>query len=370
MFEIVHVAGNLISSKVHREIIDRYDAITGKKSLVIVPVKSCDSGSKSDLLCWRQDIVFIDIPNILRFFPVTKVLVVFLKVFFFHREKIRNSNKWFGHSVWTDGSLCWLWSFFLNTEYFLFLRNTDINVFFKIPWVKFFCNKIVSRAFKVFVPTKVYIEKAVDKFEKNELKKKFTHLPNGIDDFWHENICEIKTSRSDIVFVGKADKNKNLINTFLSISTNIDKLNFGIFHIVGISVKDFRLITNVDALPPWVKIHGFLNKKQLIDIYRSSTVLILPSYVETFGLVYIEALSQGCSIICSKNQGISLDLEDSKMVKVVDPSDTQDIFLKLQELLREKPLFDVALVTCGYRWQEIVESLTSQTFSRCDSENL
>ena len=369
MFEIVHVSGNLISSRVHREIIDRYDAITGKKSLVIIPIKSSDSGAKIELYCWRKDIVFIDIPSFLRFFPVIKVLVVFVKVFFFHREKIRDSTKWFGHSIWTDGSLCWLWSFFLNTEYFLFLRNTDINVFFKIPWVKYFVNKIVYRSVKIFVPTKVYLEKAINKFVKNENKEKFANLPNGIGDFWHENVYENKISRSDIVYVGKADKNKNLINTFLSIEKNIDKLNFGTLHLVGISEKEFRCITNVKVVPSWVKIHGLLNQQQLIDVYRRSSVLILPSYVETFGLVYIEALSQGCSIICSKGQGISLDFEDYEMVKVVDPRDTHDIFYKLQELLIKKPTFDAALVTSGYRWGKIVESFVIQTSSECDDKN-
>lgn len=370
MFEVIHVAGNLISSKVHREIIDRYDVITGSKSLVIVPVKSCDSGSKKELSFWRQDIVFIDIPSILRFFPVTKVLFVFLKVFCLHREKIKDSNKWFGHSIWTDGSLCWLWSFFLNIRYFLFLRNTDINVFFKLPWVKYFVNQIVFRSVNIFVPTKVYLEKAIDKFEKSEHRKRFIKLPNGIDDFWHENICEIKVSRSDIVYVGKADRNKNLINTYLSIEKNLDKLNFGILHIVGISAKEFRSITNVAAVPPWVKIHGFLDKQQLIDVYRRSSVLILPSYVETFGLVYIEALSQGCSIICSQDQGISRDFEGCKMLKIVNPSDTKDIFTKLQGLLKDNPIFDASLVTSGYRWQNIVESLVKQANGKSDSGNL
>lgn len=370
MFEVIHVAGNLLSSQVHKEIIDRYDLITGHKSLVIVPVKSCDRGKKKELSCWRQDIVFIDIPNILRFFPLTKVLFTFLKISCLHRDKIRDSNKWFGHSIWTDGSLCWLWSFFLNTKYFLFLRNTDVNVFFNIPWVKWFVNKIVFRSVKIFVPTKTYMEKAIVKFEKKQYKEKFTVLPNGIDDFWHDNICELKTSRKDLVYVGKADKNKNLINTFLSIEKNKNKLNFETFHIVGISAEEFRHITNLVAIPHWIMIHGFLKKQQLIDVYRRSSVLILPSYVETFGLIYIEAMSQGCSVICSQGQGISLDFVDQKMLKVVDPKDIQDIFLKLQELLITKPTFDALLTTRSFRWNEIVESLIIQSHSESEYQNL
>lgn len=370
MFELIHVAGNLVSSKVHREIIDRYDLITDHKSLVIVPIKTCHSEMKKELSSWRQDILFIDIPYILRFFPLTKVLFCFLKIFFFHRDKIRFSKKWFGHSVWTDGSLCWLWSFFLNTKYFLFLRNTDINVFFKIPWVKYFLNKIVLRSVKIFVPSKVYLGWVINSYKRNEYKQKFTHLQNGIDDFWHENTCQNKISRNDIVYVGKADKNKNFINTFLSIENNLDKLDFETFHVVGITSKEFKSITNLDVIPTWIKIYGFLDKQKLIDVYRQSSVLILPSYVETFGLVYVEAISQGCSIICSKGQGISLDLKGYMMMKLVNPKDTQDIFLKLRELLIKKPIFDPAFITSYYRWQDIVENLATQTFIKYQDEDL
>ena len=58
------------------------------------------------------------------------------------------------------------------------------------------------------------------------------------------------------------------------------------------------------------------------------------------------------------------------MLKVVDPKDIQDIFLKLQELLITRPTFDAVLATSGFRWKEIVESLIIQSFSERDYQNL
>ncbi len=41
------------------------------------------------------------------------------------------------------------------------------------------------------------------------------------------------------------------------------------------------------------------DRQQLFDYYRSADLFINPSYLETFGLVNMEAISSGCDVICS-----------------------------------------------------------------------
>jgi glycosyltransferase involved in cell wall biosynthesis len=45
-------------------------------------------------------------------------------------------------------------------------------------------------------------------------------------------------------------------------------------------------------------------KEKLLNNYRNSDIFIMPSYNETFGLVYIEAMSQGLPIIYTQNEGV------------------------------------------------------------------
>src|SRR5690606_23624684 len=50
---------------------------------------------------------------------------------------------------------------------------------------------------------------------------------------------------------------------------------------------------------------GKLNNFELLrEYYRNADIFVMPSRRETFGLVYIEALSQGTPIIYSMNDGV------------------------------------------------------------------
>ena len=51
----------------------------------------------------------------------------------------------------------------------------------------------------------------------------------------------------------------------------------------------------------------------------------MPSITETFGLVYLEALSQGLPVLCSKGQGIDGFFPPNSVVELVNPSSISDI---------------------------------------------
>ncbi len=55
--------------------------------------------------------------------------------------------------------------------------------------------------------------------------------------------------------------------------------------------------------------YGFISKReQLRNIYKDADLLVLPSLLETFGLVYPEAMSQGLPVIYTRGQGGLMDI--------------------------------------------------------------
>ena len=60
-----------------------------------------------------------------------------------------------------------------------------------------------------------------------------------------------------------------------------------------------------------------LDKISLINFYKTCDIFIMPSLTETFGLVYVEALSQGLPIIYTKDQGI-----EKKIIMIINNYDT------------------------------------------------
>lgn len=61
-----------------------------------------------------------------------------------------------------------------------------------------------------------------------------------------------------------------------------------------------------------VKFTGYLPHSEVLAKMRESDIFILPSTVETFGMVYLEAMSQGCITVCTKDDGISGIIKDGE----------------------------------------------------------
>jgi glycosyltransferase involved in cell wall biosynthesis len=64
---------------------------------------------------------------------------------------------------------------------------------------------------------------------------------------------------------------------------------------------------------------------KLIEIYRQSDIFIMTSKGETFGLVYIEAMSQGLPVIYSKNTGIDGVFEQGSVGYGVTPGSVSEM---------------------------------------------
>lgn len=72
-----------------------------------------------------------------------------------------------------------------------------------------------------------------------------------------------------------------------------------------------------------IKIIRKLSDDELNELYRHSDVLVMPSLVEGFGLVYLEALAHGCHVIGTTNTGLP-DLElPAFAAQTISPGDIE-----------------------------------------------
>jgi glycosyltransferase involved in cell wall biosynthesis len=65
-------------------------------------------------------------------------------------------------------------------------------------------------------------------------------------------------------------------------------------------------------------------------------VFVMPSFKETFGVVYLEALSQGLPILHSIGQGVDGFFDDSRVSEAVDPGSIADIARGIRELAQRR----------------------------------
>jgi glycosyltransferase involved in cell wall biosynthesis len=63
----------------------------------------------------------------------------------------------------------------------------------------------------------------------------------------------------------------------------------------------------------------------LAEIYRQHDIFVMPSFLETFGVVYIEALSQGLPIVFSRGQAVDGYFAPGTVGEPVDPHDAESV---------------------------------------------
>jgi len=86
---------------------------------------------------------------------------------------------------------------------------------------------------------------------------------------------------------------------------------------------------------------GLLNVKEMTSFYEAMDVVVLPSFHEAFGLVFIEAIAMGTPVLVSNTFG-ALDFIDEKKFPLedfsFDPHDIQELIDKLEPYLNYRGL--------------------------------
>ncbi|MED4974614.1 glycosyltransferase [Geobacillus kaustophilus NBRC 102445] len=129
-------------------------------------------------------------------------------------------------------------------------------------------------------------------------------------DFLEElkNVSEVKNIvNSKILFVGRLVSAKK-VDVILS-AINYIKTKYGIeceLDIVGTGPQEEKLKELAQKFKLKVNFIGNVSPKDTIKFYRNSEIFISLNPHEPFGMVYLEALANGCKIVCP-NSGGQLD---------------------------------------------------------------
>ena len=169
------------------------------------------------------------------------------------------------------------------------------------------------------------------------------------------NFHKIKNKKKfNFLFLSRLENGKghyNALNSFKKINNkNVNLLIVG----RGPEYKNIKKKIKELGLTKNVKLCGFINEKKLNKIWSVTDVLLMPSRVEGFGLVYIEAMSRGIPIITSTQDagqeinshgktGYSVNLDDKKSDK---------LFYYMNKIVNNKVLLNRMSKNAKIRWQK------------------
>jgi glycosyltransferase involved in cell wall biosynthesis len=87
-----------------------------------------------------------------------------------------------------------------------------------------------------------------------------------------------------------------------------------------------------------VHFHGGLPREKSIEVMKSATLTCVPSRRETFGLVLLESMALGVSIVASRVGGIPEVVREQVDAILVTPENVQELATALTHVLRQREL--------------------------------
>lgn len=357
---ILHVSSDFCNSKVHVNLFQNL-AEQGIRQTVYCPVRSQEQIGQNGIS--EEDIkVIYDyvVKPYHRYIYHLKRAIIFQSL----HDKVNLKTVDIVHAatLFTDGGQAYMINRKYNIPYVVAVRNTDVNGFLNLlPHTWPAGKKILRNAQRVF-----FISKALmDKFSNHkaiqpilpEIKHKMALIPNGIDDYYLDHINHEQHNGHKVLYVGDFSNNKNVVRlaeAVLELRKEMCFQDLTLTLVGGGNATSKKLQNIIEANPQVLHYLGPIDEKdKLCEVFNTHSVFAMPSIHETFGLVYLEALTQNLPIVFTKGQGID-GLFDTSVGIGVDPLSVTEIKEALKTILKTTGMYSNKTIDFNqFRWSTI-----------------
>jgi glycosyltransferase involved in cell wall biosynthesis len=187
----------------------------------------------------------------------------------------------------------------------------------------------------------------VSKFEKTRIIKEFPNVSNKIVFIYHGIEKQFKINNKEkiikkdyILYIGSFNEIKNfkhVISAYIKLNLKNIKLVMVMPQIDSFNISyDTKEILNEIKNNENIKILNFMEKNVLKKLYEEAKIFVLPSFHESFGFPFLEAMSSATPVITSKLTAIPEICGDA--VVYCDPYDVDDIRKKMEMVLNNEKL--------------------------------
>ncbi|MCC9166956.1 glycosyltransferase [Pontibacter harenae] len=135
-----------------------------------------------------------------------------------------------------------------------------------------------------------------------------------------------------ICFVGIEGKRKGLVNLLAAIK-NINKTNSSLF-----ANCEFSFVTREPIeLPAGIsyKHYDYLPNSSVLQLMRESAIFCMPTLKDAYGIVYLEAMGNGCAVLCD-NEMPRTEIFNGNLAQFTDPTSVNQIERGLAKLISDK----------------------------------
>jgi glycosyltransferase involved in cell wall biosynthesis len=265
------------------------------------------------------------------------------------------------HFLLPTGFIAYLSWIFLKIPYVITLHGGDVPSF--IP-------SQTKKIFSLVLPiTKLILNKSrrnivvsgfLRDLAKNDFKNfEFEVIENTCDqEIFYPKRNFLKTKPLKFLFVGRLNPQKNPDLLIKSFADLFKRNSFVKLDIVGDGSMRFDLEKMIEdlSLSSVVFFHGWKTDEEIAEFMRRSDCLLVPSDIESFGLVALESISCGTPIISSKTPSL-IEIIDKTNGGIALENWQKDFIHRYEEVFEKKINFDKIKT-----WSEIAKDY-SRVFS-------
>ena len=363
---ILHISSDFCNTPVHKNLYVKLSE-RGIDQTIYCPVRSAQLIGRNYFLGKGTDIIYDFVLK-----PYHRYLFHIKRnsVFRSLQRKVNFSEVDLVHAstLFSDG--CQACKIFKKYQipYVVTVRTTDVTVFLeRVPNAWIDGREILLNAQKIYFISPSIIDKFTNHFVVrsilSKIQDKFKVIPNGIDDYYCDNVNGKCHGGHKVLYVGNFTPNKNVVRLCEAILELKKESNFHDISLTligdggGSKEKVLELVKNnkttLEYLGP------VFDKERLCKIYRSHSVFAMPSIHETLGLVYLEAISQNLPVVYTKKEGID-GLFDGTVGIGVNPLSVDDIKMAIRDILSSPNTYNNYTIDFhNYRWSKIAADYIS-----------
>ncbi|WP_227521938.1 glycosyltransferase [Bacillus solitudinis] len=294
------------------------------------------------------DVVAVSDPSMVRQRVIKKYLTWMLQTGVTFLRKGRSYDVVHAHYVFPTGMLALFFKKFLNTKLIVTAHGGDIDrMAKKNARIQAWTKQILTEADHVIAVGKELYETIHTEY--NVEKERMSLLNMGVNRTVFQPIkkaeafaaLELKEGTRPLLFIGNFIPEKGVLELLEAYRLLKEKDPALTLHLVGNPKKDEfleqmkSLITKHDMKE--VFIYPAVPQAELAIWMSAAEVFVLPSHLEGFGLVALEAMSCGTPVVGTKVGGLQYLLGDGHGV-LVEPKNTASLQHGIEEVLYQPEL--------------------------------
>lgn len=230
--------------------------------------------------------------------------------------------------------------------------------------------KIISTLSLEFIKESIFLKNYIDKIE---------IIPNGIDikeydipksKYECRKYLNLPTKGKIIIFVGALTKRKGvdvLLKAMKEVANTFPD-SYLVFVGDGLMKKNLENMSKTLEIDHIIRFEGFVTGIKKVMLYKSSDILVLPSFSEGFGMVLLEACACGIPIVVSDLDAVKIIVKNGHNGLFARKGDNRDFAEKIISLFRDENKMQVMSqnakdIAKKFSW-DLIANRTCETYQK------